>query len=203
MSVSAAILAGGQSRRMGTDKSFILLDGKPLIRHVIDQLEPLAIPMIIITNQPEKYTQFSLPLFKDAIPDKGSLGGLYSAVSYSQADYTLCVACDMPFLNTNLLRFLIEQRQGFDATVPRIGEHPEGLHAVYHKNCLPFMQKQVEQQRLKITEFLAQIEVNWVDEAAIYPFDPQMKSFINLNSPNDFTKLDLIDLNSRAINPIT
>lgn len=81
--MSAAILAGGQPRRMGTDKSFIVLDGKPLIGHVIDRLKPLAIPMIIITNQPEKYAQFALPLFEDVIPNKGSLGGLYSAVTYT------------------------------------------------------------------------------------------------------------------------
>ncbi|MBZ0306775.1 MAG: molybdenum cofactor guanylyltransferase [Anaerolineae bacterium] len=190
MSVSAAILAGGQSRRMGTDKSLVLLDGKPLIRHVIDRLEPLAIPMIIITNQPEKYVQFALPLFKDVIPDRGSLGGLYSAVSYSQTDYILCVACDMPFLNTDLLHFLIAQRQGHDAIVPRIGERTEGLHAVYQKNCLPFMQRQVEQQRLKIAECLAQLNVKWVDEPTMYPFDPQMKSFVNLNSPNELHQIN-------------
>lgn len=120
---------------MGADKSFILLDGKPLIRHVIDRLEPLAIPMIIITNQPEKYAQFALPLFKDVIPDRGSLGGLYSAVSYSQTDHILCVACDMPFLNTDLLHFLIAQRQGHDAIGPRIGERTEGLHVVYQKTA--------------------------------------------------------------------
>lgn len=145
MSVSAAMLAGGQSRRMGTDKSFILLDGYSACDRSARTFGDTD------DNHHEPARKICSICFKDVIPDRGSLGGLYSAVSYSQTDYILCVACNMPFLNTDLLHFLIAQRQGYDAIVPRTGEITCGLP----KKLPPFMQKQVEQQRLKIAECLA------------------------------------------------
>src|SRR5262245_47136820 len=133
--LSVAISAGGKSSRMGTDKSFVRLSGKPLIEHVIARVTDLGQDeMFIVTNKPEAYAYLGLPMVGDVIPDKGSLGGIYTALHHSQQDYTLVIGCDMPFANVELLRYMIGLRDAadgpFDVIVPRVENYPEGLHAI-------------------------------------------------------------------------
>ncbi len=187
--ITIAILAGGRSSRMGTDKSFAPLLGKTLIQHVLARLTPLGAPIILITNRPDDYAPLGLPMFGDVIPDKGSLGGLYSAVTHSPTGHTLCVACDMPFLNPTLLEHLIGLRQGYDVIVPRINGFPETLHAVYHKTCLGPMREQIEQDRLKIVGFFGQVRVRFVEEAEVKRFDPDLRSFVNVNTPEELAEI--------------
>jgi len=123
-SVSIAILAGGQSKRMGTDKSLLVMRGVPILSHVLTQTGKLGLPITLVTNSPEKYADYNVPMIADILPGNGSLGGLYTAIASSSADYTLCVACDMPFLNAELLRDLIERRATWDVVVPRINGYP-------------------------------------------------------------------------------
>ena len=191
--VTVAILVGGRSRRMGCDKSFVCLNGRPLIEHVIERVTALVLPIILIANNPEPYLPLNLPLFTDIVPDKGSLGGLYSAMSYSQTDYTLCVACDMPFLSPALLEHLVTLSNGFDAVVPQVDGRPQGLHAIYHKACLPPMLRALQQDRLKISTFLAEIHVRFVEEAEVRRFDPELRSFVNLNTTEELHHVEIID----------
>lgn len=142
--IQAAILAGGRSRRMGQDKSFLDLDGKPMIQHVIDQLRKLDLDVMLITNAPSDYAVFGIPMFGDELPGNGSLGGLYTALVKAEAAHVLCVACDMPFLNTSLLDWLVSLRHGYDAVVPRTGEITHSLHAVYAQSCHPLILRQLE-----------------------------------------------------------
>ncbi|NWG15871.1 MAG: molybdenum cofactor guanylyltransferase [Chloroflexi bacterium] len=183
--VTAAILAGGLSRRMGSCKSFLPLAGKPLIQHVIERVSYLHLPIILITNTPEQYAHLGLPMYGDVYPQHGSLGGLYTALHYSAGDYTLCLACDMPFLNVNLLRYMLKLRSGVDGVVPFIGGNYEGLHAVYHQACLPVVREQLERKQLRISDIYPQMQLRLITEAEIAPFDPQRRSFINLNTPDD------------------
>ncbi len=180
--VTVAILAGGQSTRMGRDKSFVELTGKPLIARVIEEVNSLALPIIIIANQPETYQVLGLPVFTDVLPDRSSLAGLYSAVYHSPTDYTLCVACDMPFLNPPLLDHLLSLRTGYDAVVPMIGGHPQGLHALYRKTCLPVMLKRLEKKHLRIRDLVSLLNTCWVDEDTLRNYDPHLDSFINVNN---------------------
>ncbi len=188
-SVSIAILAGGQSTRMGQDKSFVELRGKPLIAHVIERLSVLSLPVMIIANQPDVYQVFGLPVFTDVLPDRSSLAGLYSAIYRSPAEYTLCVACDMPFLSPVMLEMLINSRAGYDAVVPVIGEHPQGLHAVYRKTCLAPMLREIQQNHLRIRDFYTLVKARYVDEATLRQYDNELKSFMNVNTPEVLAEL--------------
>ncbi|MBI1281867.1 MAG: NTP transferase domain-containing protein [Anaerolineaceae bacterium] len=188
-SVSIAILAGGQSTRMGQDKSFVELRGKPLIAHVIKRVSELSLPVIIIANRLDAYQVFGLPLFTDVLPDRSSLAGLYSAIHYSRTEYTLCVACDMPFLNVSILEKLISLRAGYDAVVPIINQHPQGLHAVYRKTCLEPMLREIQQNHLRIRDFYALVKTHYVDETVLRQYDPELKSFMNVNTPEILEKL--------------
>lgn len=181
--VTVAILAGGESSRMGTDKSFVELGGKPLIAHVIERVRTLALPIIIIANQPESYQVFGLSVLADVVPDRSSLGGLYSAIFHSPSDFTLCVACDMPFLNPELLAYVIGLREGYDAVVPVVDGHPQGLHALYGKTCLATIRGQLEQNQFKIRDLYAQVNTRQVDEDDLRRYDADLTSFVNVNTP--------------------
>lgn len=186
---TVAILAGGQSRRMGTNKSFVQLDGKPIIQHVIERIQTLRLPTILITNTPEAYAPFQLPIYTDVLPGNGSLGGIYTALSYSTTPYTLCVGCDMPLLQPDLLQYLIDKAPGHDIVVPIVGTRPENLCAVYSQNISPIMRQQIEMEQLKIGLLHAKVRVAKIEETALKTIDPHMHSFMNVNTPDDLAKV--------------
>ena len=106
MRITGVILAGGKSSRMGTDKGLLELNGKPLIQYAIDTLKSIGLEIIIISNNSD-YEQFGFPVYPDIIPDKGPIGGVYTALSYSSTEKNLIVSCDTPFLSKKLLNYLI------------------------------------------------------------------------------------------------
>lgn len=183
--LTIAILAGGKSSRMGTDKSFVLFQGRPLIEVVREQMTGLGDELILITNKPDAYAGLGLPMFGDVYPDHGSLGGIFTAVHYAGHPHTLVVACDMPWLNRPLLQYMISLRQAADVVVPRWQKHPEPLHAVYSKACLAPIEANLKAQRLKIAGFFDQVRVHFVERETIERFDPGGRSFANLNTPQD------------------
>ncbi|GIK64506.1 MAG: putative molybdenum cofactor guanylyltransferase [Chloroflexota bacterium] len=187
MSLTLAIMAGGKSSRMGTDKSFVTLLGKPLIEHLLDQLADLGEDeRILITNRPDDYATLGLPMFTDVLPDKGSLGGIYTAITHSQTDYTLVMACDMPFANPALLKYMMGLCDGtHDVIVPRVDNYPEGLHAIYSQACLAPIRKRLEADQLKVMGFYDDVRVRYLDEAEYQPFDPKGLSFFNVNTPQE------------------
>lgn len=185
MSAQIAILAGGQSRRMGTDKSFVLLNGKPLLQHVIERVSTLHLPLVLIANDREKYAGFGLPVVADVIPNAGSLGGIYTAVQYGDADRTLCVACDMPLLNPALLRCLLDQAGGADAVVPLVDGTAHALHAVYGQTCLPVMQAQILRGDLALRQLFPQVATRFVGAEVLRQLDPELHSLVNVNTPHE------------------
>lgn len=187
MSLTLAIMAGGKSSRMGTDKSFVTLLGKPLIEHLLDRLADLGEDeRILITNRPDDYAAFGLPMFTDVLPDKGSLGGIYTAITYSQSEYTLVIACDMPFANPAVVKYMKGLCDGtYDVIVPRVDNYPEGLHAIYNRACLAPIQKRLDADQLKVMGFYDDVRVRYLDEAEYQPFDPKGLSFFNVNTPQE------------------
>lgn len=182
--VTAVILAGGRSRRMGTDKSFVLLDGKPLIQHVVERVSTLNIRLMLITNSPDKYSRFDIPSYRDIIPDLGALGGLYTALQHCPTPYALCVACDMPFLNPALLQRLIDLRDGYQVVAPRIDGRIEGLHAVYSRSCLDVIEQQIDQNRFRMSDLFSHLNARYLDDTHVRSLDPELRSFVNLNTPD-------------------
>ena len=193
--LTAAILAGGQSSRMGTNKAFVSLKGRPLIEHVLDRLAqvPAIAETILIANTPADYAHLELPTFVDRIPDKASLGGIYTALHHSQHPYTLVVACDMPLLNPRLLAHMAalcaSEQQPYDVIVPRQDGYPQALHAIYGKTCLPPIRADIEADRLKVIGFYDAVRVRYLDEPEYAELDPHGWSFINVNTPDDLARV--------------
>ncbi len=189
---SLAIIAGGQSRRMGRDKAFVDLAGKPLIEHVIRRSAVLGqADTILITNKPAQYAHLGLPMYRDILPNKGSLGGIYTALVNAKSPNVLMLACDMPFVNSRLLRYMIEQMDDdIDIVVPTVDGYPQGLHAIYKKTCIEPIARQLAADQLKIIRFYGQMRVRYLDETHYAAFDPEGRSFANLNSPEELAEAE-------------
>ncbi|MBE7528671.1 MAG: molybdenum cofactor guanylyltransferase [Chloroflexi bacterium] len=188
--ITVAIQAGGKSSRMGVDKSFVLFNGRPLIEIVRDAVAGLGEELILITNKPEAYAHLGLPMFGDVYPDHGPLGGIYTAVHHAQHPHTLIVACDMPWLNRDLLAYMLTLRHTADVIVPRWQKYPEPLHAIYSKNCLDPIAEKLQAQQLKITSFYGRVAVRFVEREEIERFDWHGRSFANINTPQELTQAD-------------
>lgn len=211
--VSGIILAGGKSRRMGRDKGFIQLDGKPIIARTIEHLRTICAELIIVANDVEAYAQFGEKIISDVYPGKGSLGGLYSGLLAARTQYAIAVACDMPFLNTELLRFLISLAPDYDIVIPQAqslsqnkprhssaiagneASHPHSLfakevnlhpmHAVYSKNCLAPIHAKLMADELRLIGFYDGLRVRVVQADELERFDPKHLSLFNANTPED------------------
>jgi molybdenum cofactor guanylyltransferase len=186
--ITTVIMAGGKSSRMGTDKSFVPLLGKPMIEHVLERVAGLADRTLLVTNRPEEYAYLALPMASDIYQDCGPLGGLQTALYHAQSSHILVVACDMPWLNRDLLAFMIDQRRLADITIPRWDKHPEPLHAVYSQACLAPIEANLQASRLQLIAFFDEVSVNYLDRATIARFDPAGRSFANVNTPDDLAR---------------
>jgi molybdopterin-guanine dinucleotide biosynthesis protein A len=161
---------------------------RPLIEDLIEQLAGLGAETLLITNRPHDYGHLGLPMFGDVLPDKGALGGLYTALYYASQPHTLCVACDLPFVKRPLLEHLIVLRSEADAVVPRLNGEAEPFRAVYARACLAPIRRALDDGRMRVISFFPEVRVRFVDEAEINRFDPQHLSFFNLNTPEDLER---------------
>jgi len=190
--VNISILAGGQSSRMGQPKSFVQLAGKPIIEHLLERIEPLKYPIQIIANDVKAYERFGLPVFPDVHTGKGALGGIHTAIMYSATTYSLCLACDMPFINTNLISHLVSQTTDYDAVVPIVNDYPEGLHTIYHQRCKVKIEQQIYQDSLQLGQLFNLLNVRFIPETTLRRFDPNLHAFINLNTPEELKQAEAI-----------
>ena len=184
----AIILAGGQSRRMGTDKALLRLrpGGPRLVEMVLAAVSPLVGSVIISANRPAGYAWTGLPLVADNFPGKGPLAGLEAGLAASPADYNLAVACDMPWLEPALLSYLLGQAEGYQAVVPLNAEgKAEPLCAVYSKGCLPAIRRRLAENSLKMAGWLVDVKTLFVPAQKLAEFDPVLRTFQNLNRPED------------------
>jgi molybdenum cofactor guanylyltransferase len=183
--VSAIVLAGGQSRRMGRDKALIEFQGKPIIAHVIDTLRELSDDVGIVANRSDTYSPFGARVVPDYDPPCGPLGGIAAGLQAAQHDRVVVVACDMPFLNPNLLRYLMVLSGDYEAVVPQTGDEFEPLHAVYRRACYrPIVQRLASGQR-RVISFFADVRLRVVSEVEWRTIDPDGRSLMNLNTPDD------------------
>ena len=185
MSVSAAVMAGGKSRRMGRDKAWLDVgDGRPIVRRVIDVLAEVADEVFIVAND-DRYRGLGLRVVADRFPDGGVLGGIATALGAAVHDRVLVAACDMPLLRPDVFRLLVARSEGSDAVVPRVGGEYETLHALYSKACLAPIERALASGRLRVISFFDDVRVRAIDEAELRAVDPDLASFTNVNTPEE------------------
>jgi molybdenum cofactor guanylyltransferase len=186
MHITGAILAGGKSRRMGQDKAFLPFGNGVLIERVIEVVTQVTDDVLLITNMPEQYQRLGLPMYADVIPDAGSLGGIYSGLVYANRPYTLCLACDMPFVKPEFLRFLCETTADVDVVIPKNAVDFQPLCAVYAQPCRTSIRQRINAGRLKITGFFDQVRVRVIEGEPLTRYDPHDVMFFNANTPEEY-----------------
>jgi molybdopterin-guanine dinucleotide biosynthesis protein A len=194
-SLTAIILAGGESSRVGLNKSKeqMKLAGRPLIDWVIStltSLDNLTKEDIIIVGSKEKYSNFKR-VFKDVFPQKGPLGGIFSGLKVSTSQYNLLVGCDMPFIEVRLLQYMIENINTYDIVIPCYGKGLiEPLCAIYSKSCLEVIERNLKDGVLSVREIFPHLKVKFIKEEEIKKFDAELYSFFNINFQHDFTRAE-------------
>jgi molybdopterin-guanine dinucleotide biosynthesis protein A len=183
--VAGVILAGGKSRRYGENKALVAVEGVPLVERVANVLGSVFDRVVLVTNSPDEYKHLRLPMFEDLIKGLGPLGGILTGLSVITEEAGFLVACDMPFLNPALIRYMIQIRGTFHAVVPRIRGDLETLHALYSRQCLPAIWRFIHAGDYQVFRFFQEVNVRFMEEDEIRSRDPGLRSFININRPED------------------
>jgi molybdopterin-guanine dinucleotide biosynthesis protein A len=183
--VSAIVLAGGKSRRLGVDKAFLKLDGEWLLKRILDTLAALSDDLLVVADEQRELAHLRVPIVPDVQPGLGALGGIYSGLRAMRYERGLFVACDMPMLNPELLRYMILLCNNFDVVIPRLGDNLEPLHAIYSKACTDPVAEVLRRGNSRIIDFFDRVQVRYVERQEIEAADPQFLSFFNINAPED------------------
>jgi molybdopterin-guanine dinucleotide biosynthesis protein A len=187
-SIDGFILTGGQSSRMGTDKSRLLLHGKSFVTRIADQLN--GVVGNVFTVGRDSVTE-QLPFIGDLYQSWGALGGVHAALAGCSADWALIVACDFPFVTGEMFSRLAAFRENFEAVAPvQPDEIPQPLCALYRVNpCLGSAISLIESGERKPVALLQSVSTRWVTFNELSDLDGSPRFFENINTPEDYARI--------------
>jgi len=188
---SGVILAGGMSTRFnGRDKAMIEINGKRILDHILAVYSEVFSEIILVTNTPQAYLDWNMLMVTDLFPVRSSLTGIHAGLFYASRPFVFVTACDAPFLKPELVHLLISQaRPGADAVMPETTKGIEPLCAVDSKSCLNTIEAHIRQEKLKIQRVFHKSRINRISEARLRKTDPDLISFININTPEDLMRV--------------
>ncbi len=195
--ITAAVMAGGRSMRMGVDKTLLPLEGEPLVVRVVDVVREACARTVVVTNRPEALADAGLAddiqVLVDEVAYQGPLGGLATALSATRASgdhqWVLAVAADMPWVDPAVIRALWEMRDAGQAVVPVTKEGPEPLLALYHVDCLPAARRALATGRRRLVAIFGDVAVVEVPAERLREYDPDLRSLVNVNTPSDLVEV--------------
>lgn len=190
--VTGVILAGGGSRRMGSNKAFLELGGRPMIAVVAERLRAIAQEVLIAADETYLYRPFADRCVPDQFPGVGTLGGIHAGLSAASHELVLVVGCDMPFIDADVAGWFVaaaQRKPEADVVILRRGEWVEPLHAVYRQSCRPAMEQAIRAGRRRVVSFFDQVRVRYVAPAEIAHLDGELESFRNINTPEEWQRL--------------
>lgn len=188
--LTAFILAGGHSRRMGRDKAFLELGGRTLLDRVIELANAVA-PTVRIVAPQEKFLTIARTI-EDVFPDCGPLGGIYAALTCTSTELNLVLAVDLPFVEVDFLRYMIAQASQVSAlvTVPEAGKGLQPLCAVYRRDFREMAERALKKKKNKIDSLFTDVETRVITEEEITRIGFSARMFQNLNTPEEFAKAE-------------
>ncbi|MHC1697492.1 MAG: molybdenum cofactor guanylyltransferase [Geobacteraceae bacterium] len=184
--VTAVILAGGKSSRMKSNKALLPFCGELFIERIHRQLSALFSEVILVTNTPEIYRFLPCRMVPDEFPGLGSLAGIHAGLKQSKTEHIFVVACDMPYLNSELICHMLSKASDSDVVIPESEGGFEPLHAVYSKNCLPVIEAALKNGPGRIVDCFDWNRVSVLPKEEIATVDPEFLSFRNINTPDEY-----------------
>lgn len=191
--LTVVLQAGGASTRMGADKALLPFLGIPLIERLKDRFIGLGVELLVITNTPDNYGFLGLPLYEDLVPDRGALGGLYTALSIANHPYLGLIAADLPFASPKLLKTIAQRLEetGADAVIPSTHQGLEPLHAVYLRDrCLSLVEDAIKNKKWKMNSWHNKGNVLVISPEETREISQSDHTFWNLNTPEDFARAE-------------
>ena len=189
--MNAIILAGGKASRMGgKDKAFLKLGRETLINRQLKALKKKFKKIIIVTNSPGRHSRIrGVTITPDIVPHLGPLGGVYSGLMISNSFYNFVAACDMPFIDINLIEYMHKKSCGYDVIVPKINNRYEPLFCIYSKNCLKSIKQLLDKKIFKIRRLFSMVKVREISKQEILRITSLEKIFTNINTMKDLAAL--------------
>jgi molybdenum cofactor guanylyltransferase len=188
--VTAFILAGGQSRRMGSDKALVTYRNQPLLQCAIRTCQSFTSDIRII-GEPTRYASFGLPVIPDSGESLGPLSGIHTALLHSPTRFCSISACDMPFMSPEFFKLMLRKLPGPDAVVMRFNDGAvEPLCGLYSSKCREAAKQNLDRGKLKITDLLAQVTVEYIGEMELQKHGMSREIFTNVNTPGDLELLE-------------
>jgi len=187
--ITGIILAGGSSKRYGQDKAFLKIGNTRLIDSILQEMHTVFKRVILITNEKVKYEYLEIPMFEDLVKGFGPLGGIYTGLMSIPDQAGFFVACDMPHINRQLVRYMVDIKGNHRAVVPAVADKIEPLHAIYFQSCLKPIKHLIDTNRYQVRLFFDSIPVRYVKEDEIRRFCCPSKAFLNINTPDEFSKI--------------
>jgi molybdopterin-guanine dinucleotide biosynthesis protein A len=186
--ISAIVLAGGKSSRMGRPKALLPFAGVPLILHTVGMLRSLFDEIVVVAAPGQDLPDMPVMLVRDEVAYQGPVGGICYGLGASTGEAAFVTSCDSAFLNPSLISHLLAQLGGHDVVVPFWEGRLQPLHAVYRRSVLPLLEAQLARGELRPIYLFDKVRTRRIEEPEIRQFDPEGRSFFNMNTPDDYAK---------------
>jgi molybdopterin-guanine dinucleotide biosynthesis protein A len=190
--ITAFILSGGKSSRIGTNKSFLLLDGKPLIQILIELLDSIFSDVVTSSNEPELYGFTKKEIIQDIFFARGPLSGIHSALSSTSSERNFIISCDMPFISKELIVYLTDYKTDSKILLPKADGRIQPLCGIYSKSVLPdvenlLIESSNPRSSLKgsVYELITRIPPEIIDVTGTNFYHSDL--FLNINTHEDYT----------------
>ncbi len=188
--ITGAILAGGENRRMGTDKAFLKLGDFTFLEWVYSAISKVCEEVFIITDDPTKYLSFPANVVQDLIPKKGPLGALYTALFFSSTSHTILCPIDTPLIHPEVLVCIMGScSKKHDIVLPRTPDGTNPLHGVYSQKVIGKVEEYIMKGNLQVRAIFPHFRVHEVLWEEFLPFDKELRSFWNINTPEDLSQV--------------
>ena len=186
---TAAIVAGGVASRLGgRAKSTLPLGNGSILDRQLAVLRPLTDRILVVANDPERFSHAAVPVVADLVPGAAALGGIYTALSAATTEAVLVVAGDLPFLTGRFLEHLADAAAGFDLTIPRSTDGLQPMCAMYSRACLEPIGARIATATLRIQDLAADVRTREIGPEELAPYDPDGLLFFNINTQADYQR---------------
>jgi molybdopterin-guanine dinucleotide biosynthesis protein A len=199
--ITAVILSGGKSTRMGQNKSFLRFGNQTAIERVACLMQSLFAKVVIIANEPEGYQFLGLPIFSDIYSNRGPLAGIHSALVNSSTNKVFIISCDMPLITADIVRFIVDYSSQKPIVVPVADGFVQQLCGVYSKDCVLTVERILlddqetenrhthqHHRKCKIMALLNELKAEQIDLEKLFS-GYKADSFLNMNRPEDYDKI--------------
>lgn len=185
--IEVFVLSGGKSSRMGQDKGLALFHNKPMITYLLDALDKLNLSIKIVANS-EEYNTLGYTIVKDVVPEKGPIGGLFTAFHYTQAEFVFLISCDMPFITPEIISKIIAEVDNHEVTVATIQNKINPLFAIYNTSLKKLVEKRIADGNLKMQQLIHSVYSKSVKMDEYLVLQPNL--FMNMNFNSDIKNLE-------------